>query len=97
MPPKASAGGLDSAETFQLRRRTFDRRQGHQQGDPVDHPNDIVSLAIEVQGAVGEVLHDPLRLGDLATGRQTKRSEFVAEGSPCLIDRASKGLSAGLW
>ena len=56
-----------------------------------------MSLAIEIQGAVGEVLHYPLRFSDLATGRQAKRSEFVAERSPRLIDRAGERLGTGLW
>ena len=49
------------------------------QRDAVDDARHRALLAVEVQRAVLEVLHDPLRLLDLAAGRQAERAALEAQ------------------
>src|SRR5690606_33532775 len=85
--------GIDRrGEAFQLHRIGVRFRQRDLQLHPVDHPDDPAVLPVEVQRAVLEVLHDPLRLVDLRAGRQAEQAAFEAERTPDGVDGAGQRL-----
>src|SRR6476659_6699419 len=73
-PARDGLGGADGRrEPLELDRGVGGRRFGQLGRNSVDDPGDGALLPVEVQRAVLEVLHDPLRLLDLAAGRQAER------------------------
>ena len=78
-PARRPSGRDDAAEPLELDRRAVHRRRRHHQRHPVDHPQDVVGLPVEVQGAVLEVLHDPLGFLDLGAGGQAQRATLVTQ------------------
>ena len=70
---------VDRFEPLELHGRPVGRRRRQLLGHTVDDPCHRALFAVEVQRAVLEVLHDPLRFLDLAAGRQAQRAALVAE------------------
>ena len=75
-------GSADRAETLQLGRWSVEGRGQQHQADAVDHSDHVVGLAVEVQRPMLEVLHDPLRFGDLPAGGHSERTSLVAQRRP---------------
>ena len=84
------------AEPFDLYGSVGADRGWQLDGDTVDDPRHGALFAVEVQRAVLEVLHDPLRLLDLAAGRQPQSAAFVAECRPCAVDGTGDRFGAAL-
>src|SRR5205809_7868045 len=74
-----SSGGVDRrGEPLQLDRLGLDGRRRQLQWDAVDHARHRALFPIEIQRAMLEVLHDPLRLLYLAAGWQAQRATLEA-------------------